>query len=29
MMRLKDSPRGELIARKLLRENAVKFYGLD
>ena len=29
VMRLKDSPRGELIARKLFRENAVKFYGLD
>jgi L-fuconolactonase len=29
VMRLKDSPRGEVIARKLFRENAVKFYGLD
>jgi L-fuconolactonase len=29
VMRLKDRPRGELIARKLFRENAVKFYGLD
>ena len=29
VMRLKDSIKGELIAKKLFRENAVKFYGLD
>ena len=29
IMGLKDSDRGVLIAKKLFRENAVKFYGLD
>lgn len=29
VMRLKESIKGELIAKKLFRENAVKFYGLD
>ena len=29
IMGLKDSDRGALIAKKLFRENAVKFYGLD
>ena len=29
VMRLKDSIKGELFAKKLFRENAVKFYGLD
>ena len=29
VMRLKDSTRGELIAKKLFRENAIRFYGLQ
>ena len=29
VMRLKECIKGELIAKKLFRENAVKFYGLD